>query len=78
MSRIDAINSIASAPIDFDSIIWYSLIINSFLSIGMSKLFLTSLISDILPSKYFLLVNIETPTAPAFSYPFITSEILDI
>ena len=45
---------------------------------GMSNLFLTSLISDILPSKYFLLVNIETPTAPAFSYPFITSEILDL
>jgi hypothetical protein len=78
LSRIDAINSIASAPIDFDSTIWYSLIINSFLSIGISILFLTLLISDILPSKYFSFVNIETPTALALSYPFITSEILDI
>ena len=71
--KTEAINKITSAPNDFDSTIWNSSKIKSFLKIGPSKISLAIFKSSFVPPKKSKSVRTEIPQTPASWYPRITS-----
>ena len=76
--KTEAINKITSAPKDFDSIIWNSSKINSFLKIGPSKISLVIFKSSFVPPKKSRSVRTEIPQTPASWYPWMTSRIFKL